>query len=57
MTVYVQFEDDTQRKIISVFGSPQSPENYANYAELDESDERYIEFISNNKSPFDSIPT
>lgn len=57
MKVYVQFEDGTQSKIVSVFGSPQSPENYANYAELDDDDERYIEFISNNKSPFDPIPS
>lgn len=52
MKVYVQFEDGTQSKIVSVFGSPQSPENYSNYAELDEADERYIEFVEKNVSPF-----
>ncbi|WP_324880242.1 tail fiber assembly protein [Pseudomonas bohemica] len=44
--MYVQFDDETQAKIITVFSEPQDPEFWPNQGEVDEADQRYIDFLS-----------
>ena len=43
-TIYVQFSDATETKIISIFGSGQDPTVYANLGILAASDARYAAF-------------
>lgn len=43
---YVQFSDETQTKIISVFSSPQDPEYWPNMGEVEDDDQRYLDFIN-----------
>lgn len=40
-TIYVQFSDDTDTVIVSIFGSPQDPEYWPNQGTVTESDPRY----------------
>lgn len=43
---FVQFEDDSETKIIRVFAGPQDPEWYPNQSKIDEYDERYTSFVA-----------
>ncbi len=56
MTVYVQFSDSTQTKIVSVFCCPQDPDIYPNYAEIEETDTElyavYLEFVKSFNNPY-----
>lgn len=45
MILYVQFADDTEEKIIGVFGSPQNPDYWTNMGEVEDTDPRYLAFI------------
>lgn len=45
-TVYVQFSDDTETEVISVFGCPQDETTSPNQGEVDDVDPRYIAFIT-----------
>lgn len=45
MIMYVQFEDDTETKIIGVYGSPQ-PETTPNQGQVEADDPRYLDFIN-----------
>ncbi|WP_420105493.1 hypothetical protein [Herbaspirillum huttiense] len=45
MNVYVQFSDDTETEVISVFAGPQDPETFPHQATLDDDDPRYLAFI------------
>lgn len=45
-TLYVQFSDETETVIQSVFANPQDPEIYPNQGEVDTSDERYRAFYN-----------
>ncbi|MEE3504822.1 tail fiber assembly protein [Pseudomonas sp. 10C3] len=46
MTIaYVQFSDETETKIVSVFGGPQDPNVYPNQGEVDDTDQRYIDYF------------
>lgn len=43
---YVQFSDESQTKIISVFAGPQDPEYWPNMGEVEDDDQRYLDFIN-----------
>lgn len=43
-TVYVQFSDEKETEIVSVFASPADPDCYQFLGEVDESDERLTNF-------------
>ncbi|EFB3093237.1 TPA: hypothetical protein ODN95_003340 [Escherichia coli] len=42
--VYVQFSDEKETEIVSVFASPPDPDYYHFLGEVDESDERLTNF-------------
>ena len=44
MTRYVQFSDETEIEIVSVFCGPQDPKIHDNLGEVEEDDPRYLEF-------------
>lgn len=44
--VYVDFKDDKETEIGSVFSGPQSPEYFHHLGEVEEDDERYLTFLS-----------
>lgn len=44
-TIYVQFTDQTNTVICSVFGSPQDPKIWPNLGEVQEDDIRYLRFM------------
>lgn len=43
--VFVQFLDETESKVVSVFDCRQSEKDHPNQGEIDKSDSRYIEFM------------
>lgn len=45
-TIYVQFYDPSQEKIINAFSSPQDETVWPNMGEVEEDDQRYIAFIN-----------
>lgn len=45
--MYAQLSED-EKRVISVFGSPQDPEVYSNLVEIEEDDPRYVDFIEKN---------
>jgi len=45
-TIYVQFEDETQTKIVTIFGSAQDPEYWSNLGEIQDDDPRYLAYIN-----------
>lgn len=46
MTVYVNFNDETQKHISCVFAGPQKEGSYENLGEVEEDDPRLLEFLS-----------
>lgn len=44
--IYVQFSDQSNTSIISVFAGPQDPEVWPNLGEVSESDPRYLAFFN-----------
>lgn len=46
MTIHVQFEDETEANICTVFCGPQDPEVWANLGEVEQDDPRYVEFMA-----------
>lgn len=48
-TIYVQFSDDTETLIVSIFGGPQDPEYWPNQGQVEASDPRYKVF-------YDALP-
>lgn len=48
-TIYVQFSDDTETVIVSLFGNSQDPEYWPNQGTVTESDPRY-------KTYYDAMP-
>lgn len=46
MTIYVQFSDETETKIIMTFAGPQNPEYWNNLGEVEENDPRYLEWLN-----------
>lgn len=44
--IFVQFEDEQQLKVTSVFGNAQDPEVFPNQGMVSDDDPRYLEFIS-----------
>lgn len=44
--MFVQFSDESNKKIVSVFDSPQSAESFPNQGVVDDEDARYIEFVN-----------
>jgi hypothetical protein len=53
-TVYVQFSDSTETKIVGIFGSPQDPSVYPNQGEIDSSDDRIIVYYGPVSAGFHS---
>jgi hypothetical protein len=51
MSTFVQFEDSTEQRIISIFGCPQDSEFYPHQGELDEDDPRLIAYLEAVPSP------
>ncbi len=45
-TIFVQFDDDKELKIVSVFGNPQDVETHPNQGSVEDDDARYLAFIS-----------
>jgi hypothetical protein len=45
-TFFVQFEDDKELKIVSVFGNEQDADVYPNQGVVAENDPRYLAFIN-----------
>jgi hypothetical protein len=43
-TIYVQFEDSTEAKIVALFGSEQDHDVYPNQGAVPSSDHRYKQF-------------
>lgn len=43
---FVQFYDDTQTKVVSLFGCPQDSEEHPNQAEIENTDPRYVTFYN-----------
>lgn len=47
MTIaYIQFSDETETKIVSVFGGPQDPNVYPNQGEIEDTDQRYLDYFN-----------
>lgn len=46
MIVYVQFTDETETKVCSVFDSPQDPFYHPNQGQVEDTDQRYLDFIN-----------
>lgn len=44
-TIHVQFDDETQARIVAAFASPQSAQDYPYMAEVGDEDPRYLEFL------------
>lgn len=44
MVIYVQFKDESEAEIVSVFCGPQDPEVHSNQGVVDEDDPRYLAF-------------
>ncbi len=53
--MYVQFTDNTEAKLLSVFGSPQDPVFYPNQGEIPEDDIRYLRFMFPNLYPLPPV--
>lgn len=52
-TKHVQFADESQEQIVSVFGCEQDPEVFANLGEVEEDDPRLVAFMAPlNFDPF-----
>lgn len=45
-TIYVQFEDATETKVISVFGVPQDVTVWPNQGAIEDTDPRYQDFVN-----------
>ncbi|WP_427183517.1 hypothetical protein ACL598_16760 [Bordetella bronchialis] len=45
-TIYVQFSDESEQTIISMFSAEQDPSNYPNQATITTSDPRYLTYYS-----------
>lgn len=46
---FVQFSDETEAVIVSVFGAPQDDSIYPHQGKVDETDERYTRFMDSIK--------
>ncbi|MDR6583819.1 hypothetical protein J2W50_002017 [Herbaspirillum frisingense] len=43
-SIHVQFEDESEQRVVAVFGSEQQSDVYPNQAVIETTDLRYIEF-------------
>lgn len=43
-TIYVQYEDDTEKTIIAVYGCAQDPDFYPHQGEIPSEDPRYVTY-------------
>ena len=48
--MYVQFSDNTETTIVSVFANPQDPETFPNQGTVEETDARYVAFLAQFKA-------
>ncbi|MHC8295311.1 tail fiber assembly protein [Pseudomonas sp. LB3P58] len=53
--IYVQFSDETQTVITSVFGCPQDPAYWPNQGVVQDNDQRYLDFLNPPVSPADIL--
>lgn len=44
--MFVDFEDETQTKIVSIFSGPQDPELYPYQGVVEDDDQRYLDYIN-----------
>ncbi|WP_175908353.1 hypothetical protein [Burkholderia sp. BCC1640] len=56
-TLYVQFSDSTESKIVGYFASPQDESNYPNIGNVETSDARWAAFVESLGSEGAGLPT
>lgn len=53
--IYVQFSDETQTAVTSVFGCPQDPAYWSNQGVVQDDDQRYLDFLNPPVTPADIL--